>query len=70
MISVWFAANPFITSSRRFRPLRSKVEEFIDLVRLLNRQVVEDAAPENVARTTAKMHEAVEHMVAKADKTS
>ncbi len=70
IISVGFAANPFIIRSRRFKPLRGKVEEFIDLAQLLNKQVVEEAPPEDVARTTAKIHEAVERMVAEAGKTS
>ncbi len=70
MIGVWFAANPFIRSTRRFKPLRREVDEFIDLARLLNEQVVEEAEPEAVASTTAKMHEGVERMVAEAGKTS
>ncbi len=69
MIGVWFAAHPFVRSTRRFKPLRKEVDEFIDLVRLLNKQVVEEVAPEDVARTTAKMHEAVDQMVAEAGKT-
>ena len=69
MISVWFAANPFIRSTRRFKPLRREVEEFVDLARLLNEQVVGEAEPEAVASTAAKMHEDVERMVAEAGKT-
>ncbi len=70
IIGIWFAAHPFFKSSRRFIALRREVEEFIDLVKLLNEQVVETAEPENVAHTTAKMHKAVDRMVAEADKTS
>ena len=69
MISVWFAANPFIRSTRRFKPLRREVEEFVDLARLLNEQVVAEAEPDAVASTTAKMHEGVERNVAEAGKT-
>ena len=69
-ISVWFAANPFIRSSRRFKTLRRGVDEFLDLARLLNQQVVGEAEPEDVARTAAKMHEAVDLMVADAGETS
>ncbi len=68
MISVWFAANPFIRSTRRFKPLRREVQEFVDLARLLNEQVVAEAEPD-VASTTAKMHEGVERIVAEAGKT-
>ena len=70
LISVWFAANPIIRNSRRFYSLRERVDEFLDLTRLLNTLVVEAAEPEDVARTTAKMHEAVEQMVADAGETS
>lgn len=70
LMSVWFAANPIIKNSRRFESLRGKVDEFLDLTRLLNELVVEGAQPEDLARTTAKMHEAVERMVAEAGKTS
>ena len=70
MIGIWFAANPFIKNARRFMPLRREVDGFIDLVRLLNTQVLGEAAPENVARTTAEMHESVERMVEEAAKTS
>ncbi len=70
LISVWFAANPFTRKPRRFHAPRSEVVGFLDLVRLLHRQVVGKAAPEDVERTTAKMHEAVERMVAEADNTS
>ncbi len=68
--SSWVAANPFISNKRDFLPLRREVDGFIDLVRLLNTQVLEEAAPEDVARTTAEMHESVERMVEEAAKTS
>ncbi len=61
---------PTRNPSRRFKALRREVEEFTDLVKILNAQVVEEAGSENVAQTTAKMHEAVERMAAEADKTS
>ena len=67
---MWFAAHPFLKSSRRFVSLRREVLKFIELVKLLNEQVVETGERENVAHTTAKMHEAVERMVVKAGDTS
>ena len=69
ILSVWYAANPFIRSSRRFKNLRREVEGFINLVQVLNVQAVAEAAPEDMARTTARMHEAVDRMAAQADKT-
>ena len=70
MIGVWFAAHPFVRSTRRFKPLRKEVDEFVDLVRVLNAQAVAKAEPDDVARTAAKMHEAVERLVTKAGQTS
>ncbi len=68
--SIWFAAHPFVRNSRRFMPLRAEVDGFIGLVRQLNTQVLERAAPEDVANTKFQMHESVDRMVAEAAKTS
>ena len=68
-VSVWFAANPFRRGTRRYKPYRREVEEFLRLAQVLNKQVVEEDGPEARARTTAKMHEAVDHMVAESSKT-
>ena len=38
VVSIWYAAHPFIVSSRRFMPLRREVEAFMSLVKVLNRQ--------------------------------
>jgi len=65
VVSIWYAAHPFITSSRHFMPLRREVDAFIDLVRVLNRQAQEAGAPEDIEGTKARMHEAVERIVAK-----
>ncbi len=70
VISVWFAANPPKKGIRRYRFLRREITGFISLAQLLNKQVVAGADPEFVARTKAKMHQAVDRMVAEADKTS
>ena len=66
--STWFAANPFLRNARRSVPLRQEVDQFIDLVRLLNRQAGEAGAPEDVEGTRNSMHEAVQRMVAEAEK--
>ena len=67
---VWYAANPFLRNSRRYMPLRQEVDEFINLVRVVNRQVVEGHAPADIEATKAEMHAAVERMVAKAGKSA
>ena len=67
--SIWFAAHPFFRNTRRYLHLRSEVEGLIDLARTLNEQVVASVAPEEVERTKARMHEAVERTVTAAGKT-
>ena len=69
IVSVWFAANPFRRGVRRYKRLRREVEYFLNLAQILNKQVVEEAEPEAVARTKTKMHDAVDRMALEADKT-
>jgi hypothetical protein len=63
---VWFAANPFVRSSRCFLELRMELDIFVAMVRELHRQARSDAPPEAVERTRALMHKAVDRMVATA----
>ena len=70
ILSVWFAANPFRTGERHFSFLRREIADFLNLAQLLNRQVVDGAEHDNVARIKEKMHRAVDRMVMEADKTS
>ena len=67
--SIWFAANPFLRNTRRFVPLRREVDVFIDLVRLLNRQVTENADSAEIEASKARMHEAVERITEIAGKS-
>ena len=67
--SVWFAANPIIRNTRRFMAMRKEVETLV-WARLLNRQVAEGAAPEDIEGTRGRMHEAAERMVVAPDETS
>ena len=67
--SIWFAANPFLRNTRRFVPLRREVYVFIDLVRLLNRQVTENADSAEIEASKARMHEAVERITEIAGKS-
>ena len=60
--TVWFAANPFRWSSRRFGPLRTEVRAFIGQVKQLNEQVVEGATAEEIEGSKAEMHETVERI--------
>ena len=70
VVGIWFAAHPFIKSTRRFVSLRREVYGFMDLVKVLNRQAGEGAEPEEIESTKAKMHETVERIVAKAGEKS
>ena len=70
LATIWFAAHPFVSSSRRFGHLRGEVDEFIDLVRALHAQVLGRARPEDIENTTAELHEAVERIVLVCDEPS
>ncbi len=70
VISIWFAANPPKKGIRRYRFRRREVEGFLNLAQALNKQIVAEADPEFVARTKAKMHSAVDRIVAEAGKTT
>lgn len=63
----WYAANPFLTSERRFYALRSEVGHFIDLVRELNRTAI-DGTQDEVDRIKSRMYRAVDRMVEVADR--
>lgn len=63
----WYAANPFLTSERRFFALRSEVGEFIDLVRELNRTAI-DGTRDEVEQVKSRMYRAVDRMVEVADR--
>jgi len=67
VVGIWFAAHPFFKSSRRFTPLRREVEAFMDLVQVVNRQAAADSR-EDIESTKARMHEAVERIVAQSGK--
>ena len=60
--TVWFAANPFRWSSRRFGPLRTEVIAFIGLAKKINEQVLEGATAEEIEGSKAEMHETVERI--------
>lgn len=64
-----YGVNPFFTSERRYLSLRAEVDDFIGLVRLLNRAVVAEEGGEALGRLNGKMHESVERMMEKAGKT-
>jgi len=68
VVGIWFAAHPFFKSSRRFTPLRREVEAFMGLVQALNRQAAAADAREDIESTKARMHEAVERIVAQSGK--
>ncbi len=66
--AVWYAANPFLKSRRRYLPLRAEVDKLIQLVRELNTAAV-NGLPEEIERTKSAMRESIERMVAAAGKT-
>ena len=61
LMSVWYAANPYLRSEWRYLGLRAEVDGFIGLVRQLNAAACA-GQPERVQGLTAEMHESVERM--------
>jgi len=61
LMGVWYAANPYLKSERRYLGLRAEVDGFIGLVRQLNAAACA-GQPEEVQGVTAQMHESVERL--------
>ncbi len=64
---VWKLTSPFLPSERKYEALRGQVDEFIDLVRRLNRAVLESDSEsgepsEAVQEALDSMHASVEKM--------
>ena len=62
LAGMWFAANPYITNERRYVGLRGEVDDFIGLVRQLNRAAVGIDPAERFGRIKAEMHDSVERL--------
>lgn len=63
-----YGAYPFLTSERRYLALRQEVDEFIGLVRRLNRAATAAGSPEEFEQVKAEMMAAVERMASLAGK--
>ena len=68
LIGFWYGANPILTNERRHLALRSEVDEFIRLVRKLNREAVTSGSSEEFHRIKAAMLESVQRMIEHAGK--
>lgn len=68
LVGFWYAANPILTSERRYLALRSEVDGFITLVRRLNTLAVTGGSPEESQQIKAAMLESVERMAELAGK--
>lgn len=62
LTGIWYAAHPYFKSERQNIALREEVHRFIELVRALHRASTGPNAPEAIADTTSRMHEAVDRM--------
>ena len=69
LLAVWYAANPFLFSTRRYLQLRVEVVRFIGLVRELNNAVVAGAQLGQVEQAQSALHEAVDRIAEAAGKT-
>lgn len=68
LASIWYAANPFLKTERRFFALRDEVSQFISLVRNLNQAALAGGSPDAVRQATAAMHASVDRMAEVAGK--
>ena len=64
---VWGLTNPFLPNERQFIGLREEVDDFIDIVRLLNATAIgsrlsRDGAEEKFEQTLEDMHASVRRM--------
>jgi hypothetical protein len=71
---IWKLTHPLLPNERRYQGLRLEVDEFIKIVRRLNAAALDarqsPAAQENLRRTVAEMHTAVDRMEKLAGKTA
>lgn len=70
LIGFWYGANPILTNERRYLALRSEVDDFIELVRKLNREAVRSGPSEEFQQIKAAMLESIQRMTEFAGKDS
>lgn len=70
LVGLWYAANPFLTSTREFVELRVELDRFIGLARKLNDAALKTGAEAQFERAKEKMHASVERMAQLAGKRS
>ncbi len=58
----FIASNPFFKNQRRYGGLRGRLDDFIGLVRRLNKAAGRRTIPEQFHRTKSEMHALVERM--------
>ena len=58
----FIASNPFFKNQRRYGGLRGRLDDFIGLVRRLNKAAGGRSIPEQFHRTKSEMHALVERM--------
>ena len=56
------ASNPFFKNQRRYTGLRGQIDDFIGLVRQLNKAAGSGGIPEQFHRTKSEMHASVERI--------
>ena len=62
---IWKLTQPLLPNERRYKGLRREVDEFVKLVRRMNAAALEarrSGEHENLERTVAEMHRAVDRM--------
>ncbi len=62
MVGYFYGSHPFLTSERRYTALRSEVDNFIDLVRQLNRTAIAIGGGAEFDEVTTAMRESLERI--------
>lgn len=62
LVGVWYAANPFLRTERRYLVLRQEVQRFIGLVRQLNHSAINPGSTRSLEHIKGEMHESVDRM--------
>ena len=70
MAGYLYGSHPFLTSERRYTALRSEVDDFIDLVRKLNRTAIAIGGGAEFDEVTTAMRESLERIEELAGKES
>ncbi len=68
LAGIWYSGNPILTRERKYTALRNEMNDFIDLVRELNKAALAPEQQGEMENVKARMREGIERMGAVAGK--